>query len=76
MIYSEYYEQVPQSIRKYWGTVEAERRNREEERLGDIARELLMPDFVEQSRYVREYDEAYFRQRDSLAAWLVLDCGF
>ncbi|HIW65411.1 MAG TPA: hypothetical protein H9879_04150, partial [Candidatus Alistipes intestinipullorum] len=74
--YSEYYEQVPQSIRNYWGTVEEERRNREEELLGDIARELLMPDFVEQSRYVREYDEAYFRQRDSLAAWLVLDCGF
>lgn len=73
--FSEFYEQVPASIRNYWNQSDEEHPEREAELLGDIARELLMPDFVSGPRYLREYEESYFRNRDSLAAWLVFDCN-
>lgn len=71
--FSEIYEQAPQSIRNYWERTDEERPEQTEKLLADIARELLLPEFVERTRYMREYDETYFRKRDSLAAWLVLD---
>ena len=71
--YFELYQQVPASIRDYWREDEEERRNREETLYGDIARELLDPDFVERTRFERKYGEDHFRERDSLAAWLVFD---
>lgn len=71
--FSEIYEQVPQSIRDYWNKRDEEHPEREEELMGDIARELIMPDFVCGSRFIHRYEEEYFRSRDSLAAWFVLD---
>ena len=71
--YFELYQQVPASIRDYWREDEEERRNREETLYGDIARELLDPDFVERTRFEQKHGEGHFRERDSLAAWLVFD---
>lgn len=70
---SESYRLVPPSIRNYWNEADDEQPEREEPLLAEIARELIMPDFVEASRYRREYEMRYFRQRDSLAAWMVFD---
>lgn len=70
---SEIYEKVPQSIRNYWETGDEEHPEQTEKQLTDIARELLMPEFVGRTQFIRNYDENYFRKRDSLAAWLVLD---
>lgn len=71
--YLELFEQVPQSVRNYWREGAEERKKREESLYGNIARELIDSSFVEHARFAREFDAAFFRNVDSLAAWLVFD---
>lgn len=62
-------EQVPDAVRSYWRAKDKD--GEREYAYSRMVCELVNPQYVSCTEYVRNYADAYFRQKDALAAWLV-----
>lgn len=71
--FADIYDDVPYSIRNYWSADEKERDERSEYYYGQIAQELIDPDYVSCSDFIEAYEENHYRELDPLAAWLMFD---
>lgn len=69
--YADIYLAIPSSIRNYWEEDDME--FWQEYRCGEIIRELFDAAFIDRTTYTRDYKQAYYRELDPLAAWLMFD---
>lgn len=64
---------IPDCVSSYWSETDKESVPDDEYLRGRIVRELVDPEFCNRTEYVHDYKEQFFRDKDPLAAWFMLD---